>query len=554
MMEANRPQAVASVTKNGGSKLDPKAIREQLDRILVNDRFIDSYQLSDFLRFVVEETLAGRQQEIKQYTVAVKALGYQPDFNPRETPAVRVLAHRLRRALKRYYETEGARDSIRIDIPVGSYVPTFEQTPVSIDSGQEIQEPLPTPPTTSEPQALSGYPTLAVLIFDNLSQEEEQAHFATGLTEQLIIRLARYRDLRVVGPISRQRLKNADASPEEIGQEYEARFFLSGSVRRSGQAIRVTANLTDLHTRAKVWAERFDRDLTASNLFDIEDEITEAVAAKIASGLGAIPLVLLNEARRKRTEELVAYEAYLKMRHWAVVITEEAFVQAWQALEHAVKIAPDYALTKATLANIYATDYAYGIGLVENGLDRAEPMAIEAVVLDPNNQEARWVMGFVHFLRRRREHCEKEFQVAYELNPNNAHILAIYSLFIAMLGEWECGVVGTQNAMRLNPQHVGWYPLVLCLNHYRLGAYDAALAEALRLRTPSIFWEPLCRAAVFGQLGRPEDAAPYLQQLFRLQPKFQTRGRELMRRQLYSDENVEMMLEGLYKAGLETVG
>ncbi len=180
---------------------------------------------------------------------------------------------------------------------------------------------------------------------------------------------------------------------------------------------------------------------------------------------------------------------------------------------------------------------------------KAENLAQEAVALDPDCQDARWVMGFVHFLRRRPEDFNKEFEAALALNPHSAIIMAIYGLFLPGLGEWERGVRLIEKAKMLNPQLTTQYYIPTSLNYYRMGEYDRAYEESLLIKTPGLFWEPLVRAAVLGQLGRRDDAQPYLQKLTSLQPTFKDHGRHLVKRLLYSEENVDMVYEGLQKAG-----
>lgn len=237
------------------------------------------------------------------------------------------------------------------------------------------------------------------------------------------------------------------------------------------------------------------------------------------------------------------------MYHWGIVLTEAAFQDAWKSLEHAVEKLPNDALTKAMLADIYASDYLSEIGLVKNRMAKAEKLTEEAVALEPDCPDARWVMGFVHFLRRRPEKFINEFEAALALNPHNAMILAIYGLFLPGLGEWEKGVKLIEKARMLNPQLSSQYYIITSLNYYRKGEFERAYSESLNVKTPGLFWEPLVNAAVLGQIGRTKDAQPYLQKLLSLQPNFKDRGRDLIRRLLFSEENVDMVYEGLQKAG-----
>ena len=124
---------------------------------------------------------------------------------------------------------------------------------------------------------------------------------------------------------------------------------------------------------------------------------------------------------------------------------------------------------------------------------------------------------------------------------------------MAMAGEWERGVKLIDKACRLNPHHPGWHHLVPFMNTYRQGEYDLALIEAQSFNTPEYFWDPLIRGAVLGQLDRGTEGKKAVNELLALVPDFKPRARSLIRRFAYSDENIDMLLEGLRKAGLETV-
>jgi adenylate cyclase len=186
-------------------------------------------------------------------------------------------------------------------------------------------------------------------------------------------------------------------------------------------------------------------------------------------------------------------------------------------------------------------------------LERAEELGRKEVALDPNCQPARFTMALIHFLRFQRTLFLDEVEQALQLNPNNAHYIAVVSLHVAMVGEWKRAMKLMGKAMRLNPHHPGWYHIVAFMNYYRQGEYDPALIEAQHFNTPEFFWDPLIRAAVLGQLDRQAEAEKAVDELLALVPDFKRRGQSLIRRLAYLDENVDVLLEGLRKAGLETL-
>lgn len=531
------------------SEASPDEIRNELDRVLSSPEFKASNRRKRFLKFVVEKSLAGEPDTIKAYTIAVSVFGRGEDFNPQVDPIVSVEAGRLRRALEYYYLTAGMNSTIRIEIPKGTFAPRF----IRKEALSTIESKLPAEQCQLDDATKPGLsvdrPRIAVIVFDNLSRREGHDFFATGISAQLVANLAQFKEFVVVGPLLRERLEDPNLSLCSIGQKYGVQFVLSGSVQRRGKCIRVIAKLLEAESAANIWVNQFDRDLADSNQYEIEDDITQQITTTLADRTGVITKILVRKTNKKPFTSFSAFEAVLKMYHWNIVLTEEAFKDAWESLEYAVEKSPNDALSKAWLANIYASDFLSEIGLVKGRMTKAENLAREAVALDPDCQDARWVMGFVHFLRRRPENFIKEFEAALAINPHSAVILAIYGLFIPGLGEWERGVGLIEKARMINPQLTTQYYIPTTLNYYRKGEYDRAYEESLLIKTPGLFWESLVRAAVLGQLGRTDDAQPYLQKLLNLQPTFKDRGRHLIRRLLYSEENVDMVYKGLQKAG-----
>ena len=268
----------------------PEEIRTQLNRLLQSQDFRASERLSDFLSFVLEETLGGRAGEISQLAIAVKGLGYASNFDPQTNPAVRIQASRLRRTLDHYYLTQGVEDPIRIDIPKGGYVPTFfaneayVQIPASL-SGQATTSPA----VRASTAALPDGPSVAVMSFAFLGSDEDDNYLASGLTEETIIALTRFSDLLVIGPLSRSAIPETDGRVRWISQEYRVRFVLDGTIRKRGQALRLTSKLTDATSGEHLWAQAHDYILEAASIHEIEDELVQRVVGSVADAYGVIP-------------------------------------------------------------------------------------------------------------------------------------------------------------------------------------------------------------------------------------------------------------------------
>jgi tetratricopeptide (TPR) repeat protein len=221
------------------------------------------------------------------------------------------------------------------------------------------------------------------------------------------------------------------------------------------------------------------------------------------------------------------------------------------ALERTLEQDPNHALAAAHLADLLVSTYHLGFTDDSTVLDRAEELALRAVALDASCQHARYAMALVHFLRLRPDLVREELERALQLNPNYANILGAAALLLSMVGEWDRAMELINRAMRLNPHYPGWYHFVSFMNCYRQGSYDVALNEARRFNTPNLLWDPLIRAAALGRLGRQAEANAAVNVILALRPDFQERAQDLMRRVVFLDEHVEMLLNGLQEAGLD---
>lgn len=528
----------------------PEEIQAQLDRILASARFASALQLTSFLRFVVQERLAGREEGIKQYTIAVKAFGRDRQFSPAIDPIVRIQAGRLRRQLARYYREQGANDPIRIDIPVGTYVPVFRDN--QIPAGQADHPSAVGTMSAAEPvERLPAGPSIVVLPLEVLADDPEQTYFADGLAEQLAVALTGYPGYVIIGPLSRKRLEAMPAIPvEELGRRYAAQFVLQGTLRKGGDRVRASLRLVDVDTRGAAWAKTFDSRLSAADLFEFEDAVANEVAATLADNFGVITRELTRRPEAQRTHSLEAYDAVLRYHHYFTVFTGDAWRVAFDALERAVAVDPDYALTHAMLADMHGARY-HLVGAGEDALMQMERLVTRALQLDARNQLAHQMRAMAHFFRGRRELFVAEADWALRINPNIANVLAGCGLFLAIVGEWEHGLALLRKAMRLSPHYPGWYHLAGFLNLYRTGAYEEAWQEALCINTPGLYLDPLARAAALGQLGRAAEATGALEALQLLLPDRGIGLRAFMCRTLFSDGNVDMLLDGLRKSGFD---
>jgi adenylate cyclase len=399
--------------------------------------------------------------------------------------------------------------------------------------------------------ALPTGPSIAVLPFTNLSKDAEQEYFVDGITEDIISALARF-DLRVIARSSSFPYKGRSIDVQEVGRKLDARYVLQGSVQRSGGRIRVTAQLVDVSTGANVWTQNFDRQLTASSIFSVQDEITTRVVAAIAQPHGGvISLVGAKADAGKDTDSLSAYECVLQAyEYWRVASTTKKHLEVRQCLERTVKENPNYSQAWAMLADNYIQEFQTHRNKRPDWLERAFDAATRAVALDPNNYAAHYALAHVYFFQRNVDGFFAEADRALALNPNDPTYVAWLGVLTAYAGKWQRGLDLAAKSVELNPDYPMWLNYLWFHDHYKKGEYQQALANMLKVHEPGNFWPHVHLAQAYAMLGRKEEATAEVEKLLSVYPDFAADARGIWKAWNQTDEYTETMLNGLRKAGM----
>jgi len=404
-------------------------------------------------------------------------------------------------------------------------------------------------------QISSVGPSIAVLPFANAGGDPSDEYFCDGLTEDIITELSRYSELSVIAHSSTARFKGSDIDVREIGSALDARYVLQGGVRKVGERIRVTVQLSESSDGRMVWGENYERELTASDLFDLQDDLTQQVVNAIAGSYGALARAELPSARRKPPANLGSYDCVLRTYEYLQVHNAANHRAARTCLELVVENDPGYAAGQAWLAYLYAEEHHHRWNerpSEYDALDRALELAEEAARLDDANYVSHGALMLTHFLRGEYERGKIEAYRTIELSPNNALWLALAGTYLAQQEDFENGVPMVRKAIALSPHPPPWYGMAIFYDHYHHERYHEALAEAKRLNWEGDFREPLFVAATYGQLGDPDGAAPAIDELLDLwsRPVGDLR-QDLIERHALSPTLTDHLLEGLGKAGLE---
>ncbi len=407
---------------------DP-AIREQLHRIVGSKVFRASERMGRLLRFVVEWTLEGRGEELKEYLLGVEVFDRTSSFDPRLDPIVRVEARRLRAKLRSYYDTEGSSDGIIIDIPTGCYVPRFQAR----DS------------VTAAPAPGRSLNCIAVLPFANLSPEPDTDYFSDGLTEELIHALTKVDGLRVVAWDSAAKMKDRQDDLAEIGRRLMVGSVLRGSVRRAGERIRITVSLVATDGGSYLWSETYDRML--QDLFAIQEDISRLIA-------DSLRVKLLGAAKKEHREwNLSVYDLYLRGRHQWNKRSPDGFRRAIQFFSDAVAMDPHFAPGYAGLADAYSLLADHGLSSPLDTMPQAKAAALKALEIDPDLAEAHASLALITSLHEWRwTEAGLHYRKAMEINPGYATARHWYAGdYLALLGRFEEAIEEMKLAVKLDP-------------------------------------------------------------------------------------------------------
>ena len=327
------------------------------------------------MRFLIEQSLSGRSERLKEYEIGTEALGKGPDFDPRLDPIVRSEVSRLRNRLEKYYASDGHADPLIVVLPKGSYLPQTQTRPLQpvlaagtpqnrmwrfgrlsrlaagiVAVTSVIAMILWTQtPSPSGRQAVS----IAVLPFANLSGDPDQQFFSDGMTQEIITALAAIPDLRVVARGSASQFKGDGKDMRAIGQALGASHLIEGSVRKDGTRVRITAQLVSAQDGVNVWVNSYDRELT--DVFAIQEDIATAIAGALRIPLGLSPGEHLIA---NRAIDAASYEQFLRGKA-EMLRGRGAFAKQIATLEPVVTLNPNYAPAWAILAKAYRNAAQY---------------------------------------------------------------------------------------------------------------------------------------------------------------------------------------------------
>ena len=403
-----------------------------------------------------------------------------------------------------------------------------------------------------KPSAPTG-PRIAVIPFEDLTGDPDDAYFSDGLTKDINAQLAKFSNLFVFAPGSVSGFRdNPDC--KTIRDELGADYILSGTVQRSLDKLRVTTTFTDAETCRQLNAPGpFDRDLSVANVLDIQLEIAKKVVAEVGSA--DAPLInarVQNEIRQKAPDNLEAYQCVLLSYWFYETFEPDRHRKARACLENAIDRDAEYSLGWSRLAFSYIESKKYAIDTPPDWAELSRAAANRAIDLDPDNPDAYYALAILTQMTSQdlvefRNFAER----AVNLNTNDAFVLADLGTWMGYAGEWEKGKEWVARAMLLNPKHQSWLYQVWHLDHYLKGEYQESRDTALKMNLPGNYMVQASLTAAYAMNGEQEKAEKSLAHLLELRPDYPDDPRAPFRTRGMPVELIEGLMEGLRKAGLD---
>jgi adenylate cyclase len=414
--------------------------------------------------------------------------------------------------------------------------------PVEVASKEKMAFPLP------------DLPSVAVLPFANMSGDPKQEFLCDGMTEEIITALSKVPRLFVVARNSTFTYKGKPVKVKQVSEELGVRYVLEGGFQRSGDRIRITAQLIDALTGNHVWAERYDREI--KDIFAVQDEVTLRVLTAIRVKLTKGELSL---GYGKYYGGKQGLDCYLKLMEGNDLVSHRNTKDnnlARRIAEEALAMCPEVPMAYLLMAYVHSNDYWFGsTSSPRESIEKATELVQKALALDDTLADAHGFLGYLYTQKREYEKGIAEGERAVGLNPGVANVLAYYAMSLNFAGRSEEAIPLLQKAIRLNPN-----PLSSFVNYYHqfgnaltyTGRYEEAVSAYKKAiqRAPNYIWSHVMLAATYSMMGREKDAQTEVAEVLSINPKFSLDF--FAKTSVLRDQSIrDKVFNALQKAGLK---
>ena len=560
-----------------GTAIPLEMVREELGKIIGSAGFTATERSRRLLEFLVTETLAGRGSRIKAYCIGTGVFGRPESFDPQKDPIVRIEAARLRRELEHYYLTDGVDDPVVIDIPKGGYVPRFipraTAAPGVAGQAAAVLPPLQQWSTASFGPASWVIAVLALLLLGlvaysfiggpqlqqqasvvqvpgllvkplvDLTQSRDSAVFAQGLTERIIEKTSRFKELAVIPG-------DEDASQPSPAV---ARYEFGGTLRDDSGKLVVQTRLVDRTDGRVIWAESYDVALQPQKLFDVELKVADQIATRIAEPSG----IVFEQERQMLLdappESMNAYLCTLSAYAYRATSSAAKFPAVRACLTEAVAAHPDYATAWALLSLADIDEFRFFYPPPQDypapALDRAYDAARRATELDPANVRAQQALMMALFFRKDYAAALDVGARALALNPNDVELKGEYGYRLALAGNWSDGCRLIQEARDVSARKLAYLTTALALCNFHSGDMAGAASLVNQANADDNPAYHVVAAAILAAAGDAEASARHRDWLEHNAPRQLSQLLVDLPQRLVRPDDRQQFLDALRKAG-----
>ncbi len=518
-------------------------ICDQLRKIIASPEFSTRQRLMDFLSYIVEETLAGRGDRIKGFTVGQEVYGKAHDFDPQNDTIVRVEAGRMRRRLATYYHTQGKHDRVVINVPKGTYTPKFSWNETTNSESEEIFDPpsdfifsryvrfaifgilttsavfvgfwkiaiddrqSPTAGIQSIPLPASMQPFVAVIPLTPVTGDALEKRLSVGLVESMITDLSKLEGVSVMTATSAHKLADSLVDVEALRSLYGTTHLIRGSVEKEGDTVRINLQLVDTRTAKTVWADRIDGSF--ENFLDMQDQLATGLAAAFSDHLGQSALELLAHRHKTSPETMALFRQTLELM---MPPNELARVLAAQDLfEHLIDNDPRFAGGFAGKSLSHGLSVLFGLTEDPQAeLAAANKHAKIAINKDPDFAMGHGTLGLALALSGESDKGRKSAERAVALQPSDAVSRWLLAMVYVLTQDPVNSIIQVTEASRLDPlEHRMPYLNTLGVAYFANGQYSLAVQafeQNIKRGGPVGPHTHFFRAVAYAELGDTEKA------------------------------------------------
>ncbi|MFK7848790.1 MAG: hypothetical protein AB8G77_26115 [Rhodothermales bacterium] len=565
---------------------DPDAIEASdilsaQSRILESEEFSRSKRAAAFLRFVVEEHLAGRGDRLKSFTIACEVYGRDETFDPRTDTIVRVEARRLRDRLAAYYQKSGHDDPVRIEIPLGGYSPVFQWNlnPEPIAEHHVSKSPAVAPERPrNRAMQLSGALMLVVLVgwffFSSQStvapsKPTAQEHIAflvvlplvthtgdfvedrlaAGLVEAVITDLTKLSGLSVMAHASLLNLDSRSTDLDLIGETYGATHVLRGSMEHQDDRIRVNVQLIDILSSSTIWADRLDAEI--EDLLALQDVLTERIVNHLAVHISPEERTRVKQHHSSSPEALALHRQALLLMMPPNNI--ENIITARNMFQRIIEIDPDFGGGYAGKGFSHSVTVLFLKSSIPDAeLEIGKDLALKAIEVDPDFGMGYVTLAFTYALSGRVEEALINARRAIEVQPGDAFTQFVYGMCLTLSSKPRDALLPLSEAIRLDPAEPRTpYRNVLGIAHYLSGEHATAarlFEESRHDGGPTGPHVDAFRAINYLEMGNEEQAKTIIQSLIKSSPGFPVES--WLAIWLKESGNQAIIMENMYRLGL----